>query len=538
MSYIRIHEFIEKHFFIIAFFFFLALELFCFWNSIRGDGFYPDDWIIFDRIHFIDPSFQSIIKAFVFDDRLVIRPIMPMILATLYFFFRENPFPYHLMNSVFELMSAWCIFRLVLATSSEKTIAFIAASIFILYPTHDFTHHSMVLNIVSLGITLFVFSLWQFVEAIQTKNNKQLYFSALVYFLGVFVYEGSLPLVIIYPLIHFMFSKKQNNWKNTLLTTLQQSILFFLPVLALLVYRKYLLPAFHIGWNYAMVFNPMHFFNVILQGLKVSISPYAFAVFISLAYDCLRHGLSIGQWIMLFSTFILSAAIIYCSYKSEKIVLKVIIVTSIIGLIFSYTIFGLSPEHMPDIINSINRVNAFGSIFSSLLLAVAIVWLSSKLRQARIVMALATAALLSLFLLANWEFSKPWNVSWSAQKLVRRFIKSKANEIRSGDSIVLANWPRFVRWCPALDGVWDFQALLHVTLDDPSIRGTTISERVVITNDALIEKVGSKTVGRLPFKRMFILIPAQGVWVFVDSKEKFIAAARQLNVDLTMCRLN
>lgn len=135
---------------------------------------------------------------------------------------------------------------------------------------------------------------------------------------------------------------------------------------------------------------------------------------------------------------------------------------------------------------------------------------------------LVMAPVVGSFILANWGLSKPWILSWATQKQIQQSILGNAQNLRPGDSIVLANCPRYVMWAPLFDGVWDFQNMLQFKLNRKDISGSVVSERLKVSR-AYIEDVASGySCGAYEFGHLLVFIPAPPKLIRVESAEDFV----------------
>jgi hypothetical protein len=113
------------------------------------------------------------------------------------------------------------------------------------------------------------------------------------------------------------------------------------------------------------------------------------------------------------------------------------------------------------------------------------------------------------------------------QKVIQDSLKNNATRFRSGDSIILANCPRYVMWAPLFDGVWDFQPMLQLTLKSRDIKGGVVSERLEIQGNELKDISRGVVCNTYDFNRLYIIIPPKGELVPVHNAEQFISVIEQ-----------
>jgi hypothetical protein len=205
-----------------------------------------------------------------------------------------------------------------------------------------------------------------------------------------------------------------------------------------------------------------------------------------------------------------------------------------VTLVCSYTIYGISTEHMPVIDTWLNRVNLGGSLGASLimggLLGLFLDHASAIKRTLRLnIFAVAVALMSGALILVDWQFAKPWITSWQAQRELMVVLRSHAAEIQPGDSLIIGGIIRYAsKWAPVVDGVWDFQSMARITLNDKTLRGTVLTERLTMTKEALVDSYGKIVLGTFPFKQMILYAPKRGLWVHVFSRDEFIKQSKQL----------
>ncbi len=515
----------------------VLVEVASFGIHIGQIGVYQDEWISFGKLHFIMHSLPALISAFFWDPRVIVRPLEALHFPPLYFFVWEQPFWYHAVCYLFELLGGWFLLLAVARLSGNRAVALAAAVLFLLYPNHDATHYSIVASSTSVAVAFLTLSLWLFLKGIASRNsgNCLILAAGMSYFLSVYTYELSLPLVVLYPLLSLvtLHSEKRSPADLKRLAVYQSP--FVLVAGTMIAYRLWVLPSLNLGWHYGMCFSLQHFLSVIVAGVQVTFSPYFLNFCLSMASDLVKETLPVASWIWLAVTvcFVCACALQVGTYsRSSNKSLQVIFV-GVVTLLCSYTIYGLSPEHAPVLQGWLNRVNIGGSLGSSLVVAGLLGVIRDQLRFAgKVGQSTAFAVVLSvlsgLFIMVNWQFAKPWIVSWQAQKQLVFFLRHHTSEINSGDSIIIGGITRYVRWAPVLDGVWDFQNIVRTTLNDDKINGTVLTDRLTVEKDALFDRSGSLVLGVFPFKQMILYSPYKQQWFRVSTRQGFIEGARQL----------
>ncbi len=524
----------------------LLIEVITFGINVKNVGIYQDEWITL-QLHFAPPSLTQLISICFWNPRIIVRPLEALHFGPLFYFVKENPLWYHITCYIWEFFGAWFLYLALHRFTRITTTAFIAALLYLLYPIHDVTHYEIVASSLTISMAFFTASLWLYIKGLDEQRFVLIGLSAFAYFLSIYNYELCLPLLALYPLFYLLRPRNalEVNQNKEKLNTLKTFIIFQIPstlvFISMLVYRRLLLPNLGLGYNYAMIFNLSNFFSVLWAGWIVSFSPFTLQFFLSMLAQAISQGLS--TLLLLLLTLAVCSLFFYFLKEShnekanETIFtgnLFSLIIVGILSITFSYTIYGLSPEHKPVIDAWLNRVNLGGALGASMIIAAFFSLLKSHLtiipqhfRQ------ILFAALVSIFsgalILINWQFAKPWIVSWTAQKELIAFLRNHAHEIKSGDSIIIGHIIRYTsKWTPVVDGVWDFQAIVRTTLDNDKVNGAVVTERLTMTKDSLIDKYGNILLGTFPFKQMILCDPLKKCWTRISSRQKFAEYSKKL----------
>jgi hypothetical protein len=77
-------------------------------------------------------------------------------------------------------------------------------------------------------------------------------------------------------------------------------------------------------------------------------------------------------------------------------------------------------------------------------------------------------------------------------------------------------------WAPVFDGVWDFEAMVHIITKNPRIKAGVVSERLVLSATEVKDISAGYLCASYPFKRMFLLVPNPETWYQISSAQQFI----------------
>lgn len=512
-------------------------------------GIYTDEWLTFGRQHFCNSNFMELFKGTLDDPRLIVRPVIVPFFAIQFYFFQENPLGYHLLNAFFEFAAAAFSYLAIKQISKSRTLALLSALLFMVYPSHDVTHYGISSNSVNFATALFMLSVYLFNKSLDTGKRLSYIGSYTCFMLSILTYEICLPLIPVYTLFAAYSESKKSEESPNLVKIASSAILKTLPFIVLVVgmvlFRLLILPKFMNipGQGYAMVFSPENFVKVMIQGYNASLGSYALTFCTKMAVQAYQTVLNPKLVAILVAGLVASGFALWKASK-ENIDTKVYSLAIVFGLIeifFAYTVYGLSPDYYPVLDSSISRANAMSCWGAAIVLAGAIGLLvktlpaySEMVRRGRLVY--ASLALLTLMILCNWQFAQPWITSWTFQKYIAKQVKTRAASFKDGDVILIANSPRFVEWAPVFDGVWDFQSMLRTTLNNKTIDGDVICDRLIVSKEGIKDVSAGYTCADFPFhnpnKRIFVFVPNPEQWIEVADAPTFISVIREHGLSL------
>jgi tetratricopeptide (TPR) repeat protein len=195
--------------------FIAALAFILYANSLQNDFVLDDvsaikkNWVVKQGVS----SFPIILKTSYrygyrdSDDELY-RPLPLMIFATLWQWFPENPFPFHLLNVLAYALTGLVLFNLLrkLFKDYHPLLAFAATILFIAHPLHT----EVVANIKSLDeILSFLFVLitvQHLIRYLEKRKNGNLFYAWIFFFLAFLCKEGTIVMLAGIPLMLYMFA--------------------------------------------------------------------------------------------------------------------------------------------------------------------------------------------------------------------------------------------------------------------------------------------------------------------------------------------
>jgi hypothetical protein len=531
--------------------------------TIATTGLFTDEWELFGILHFIPHNLTDLISRVLHHERFTVRPFLAMLLATLYYFLGDNPYWYHALNQVVEIVGAFFLYLAVGRLSGLKPTAFIAAVIFLLLPNHDMSHYHVTAMSAQIALSLFCAAFYLFVRGAQDGKKWPLWLACVCYFIGLPIYELGIPLFSLLGLSALWILLVQQ--KKTVQETALRTVLLCLPYVAIVlffvIFRTVVLPAIGSSTMYKSGFELAHFFAVYKEGITLSLLPPLFVHFAGKASEILQTGLSRTMIFQLIGACLVTAGALFAldgrrhglankssetdqsgetadsgeiADSGEKKILLFLLVFGLIGVLAGYAPYALAPDYMPILDTGYNRINQAASlgasVFFAALFSLTVAFISNKLQMQKALLALIMLPLVALFILADWQYSKAWLASSSVQKRIMAQVRQFAPEIKKADCLILTGAPRYVLWAPLFDSVWDFRSMLRIVLNDDTINGGVTSDRMRIIGDKVKDMYGEAVCGEYEFKNMLVLSPDQEKVFKVNSAAEFIDVIEKYGV--------
>ena len=525
---------------------FVCLSMFEFASfgiNMKSIGIYEDDWFSFAGLHFVPHSLPQLIRAFLFDPKKIVRPLECLNIPVLYYFAGEKPLWYHIASCGAELLGACFLYLSLARILPNRSLALIAAILFLLYPTHDYTHYGIVLWDLNVATWFFTMSVWLFLKGLDEKRFSLIIWSVLSFLVSLCNHEDYLPLVLLYPFLATLNIKAKARpaefWKKILSAGLP----LFLAAAGMLVYRCLLLPYWHLGFNYPTDLSLPHFVSVMAAGININLACDLMPFCLTMISEWLRAGPSISSWISLSSC---GGLLFFCLVRDRSRTTlsfhnySYIIIAGTIILLLSYSIFAVSRIHMPAIAGWLSRINVGGSLGASLIITGLLGLLSAAIGSNKPLLGKATiAAVTSVLAVAmaaiNLQAARPWIVSWQAQKQLISFCRRHACDIKPGDSLIIGGLARYVQGVVVADCPWDIENMLQTTLNCRDLKGTVVTERLTINRDALVDAWGTDIMGVFPFKHMLLYAPDKSELLRISTGKEFIDAANKFGWKIKSC---
>ena len=522
--------------------FLCLLEILTFAPFLRRVGFYLDDWLMLQTLHFGPQDLFGAFSNYFFNDpKVIIRPVEVLHFAPMYFAFGLRPLGYHLVNGVLEILCVCLLYAALKRFTESRLMAFLAVVAFVIYPIHDCTHYWILCSSVTLSAALYLASL---LASMKASIDGKPYFhglAALAFTFSIYNYEVFLPFALVTALCIFFMARRSVSFNQSL----QQAGFSFLPLfvsgVSLFAYQRYLVPHLGLGFVHKVNLDPLHLLHVLFSGIFVS-SPFNVVPFLQS-----RLALRVAEpfsAVEILSLVTIFAGLSFLTFRlmqkesfTDKLTDKPVraFELAVIGVattVFSIGIFALSSEFEPTLMTMVNRIFSgaaigWGCIFAALVFLLTRFLAGRQIAKALLAVCLSFACV--YFTVANWSLAQPWVVSQTAQTGVSYVVKQQKGKIHHPDIIMLADYPRYVMWSPVFDGVWDFQSMVRLTLDDAKIGAGVVSDRLCVGKTELKDVSMGYTCGVYPYEHLKILVPGDKALMPARSGREFIGIIEKLS---------
>lgn len=525
-------DFMKRWHLLIALALIVAFEFVCFGPIVNKVGFYLDDWITLNLIQWGPKSFFSAFHQYLLSDpRVIVRPVEAFFYVVEFFIFGLKPIGYHLVNAALEIASAFLLYVALCDLTRKPALSLVAGLILIAYPNHDVTHYWSTCSSENVSLALSMASLALTTKgAIQGKLSCHCW-SVVCFLLSIFCYETFLPLVSLNAFFAFIVFLRSDSAFKAFKRAALVSLPFAFSVIPLLLYSRVIAPMLGPAQVHAVHFDLRNIINVVMEGVRINCPPYSVQYFAEVGGRAYEYTSAKTLW----TTFGVAAVVVMAGIwgllkvSDDKNQPTILLPLGLVTVVLSYTIFGLNPEYFPTFQTLVNRINEGAAVGIGIATAgfIAVIFRGLGTKVGRLVQSLVIAVvllpMLALSFIADRGYAQPWILSWYTQKVIQDSLKANAERFHPGDSIILANCPRYVMWAPLFDGVWDFQPMLQLTLKSRDIKGGVVSERLEIENNQLKDISRGVVCNTYDFSKLFIIIPPKGEIVPIHSADEFIS---------------
>lgn len=520
----------------------ILLEALVFGPFVSKIGFYLDDWVMVSLLRGGPQDIAGAFANYFFNDpKVIIRPVEVLHFGLLYFIFGTKPLGYHLVNAFFEICVCVLLYMALKRFTGSRFLSFASTAAFILYPIRDSTHYWILCSSVSLSLGLYLGSLILSLKGLQEKKPGLYNAAALPFAIGLFNYEVFMPFACVSALCVFLMSLRTANLSSSLRQAVYCFVPLFVSALALFGYQRFIVPQLGIGFLHHLAIDPGQILHVISAGVGTSNIFSAMPFFREQISVLLLNPLT--SWNVFSLALILTGTALATFFllitEASQVKLRTMAEIAIVGvaaIVTSLAIFGLNNQYEPTLLTLVNRIFTGASLGWSFIFSASILVLASLLfhkinnklvlKSVGITLAGLMAFGAVYFTLVNWQLASSWVVSQRAQQDVIYLVKNLRGKVKASDSIILTDFPRYVMWSPIFDGTWDFQSMVRIVLNEPTMRAGVVSDRLVIGKDDIKDISVGYTCATYPIKDIKLLVPGRHELMPVSTSRQFIDYVR------------
>lgn len=511
--------------------FLCLVEILTFAPFLKQVGFYLDDWLMLQTLHFGPQDIAGAFANYFFNDpKVIIRPVEVLHFAPMYFLFGIKPLGYHVVNMALELACLILLYASMFKFSSSRLIAFLSVVAFICYPIRDSTHYWILCSSVALSLGFYLCSLLLSLHGIAKSKPLFYWLAALPFALSIYNYEVFLPFAAVSALCVFLISLRSSRLFQSLKSSAHSLLPLALTAFSLVAYQRLIVPRLGLGYLHKVTIDPLQILKVTAEGSFVSSPLNAFPFLFQQANYRLAEPFSIAAVLSLCVIFAGVLCLSFVLLQREAVVVKParigeILCVGILAIVSSIAIFGLNTEYQPTLLTLVNRMFSGAAIGWGLIFA-AVAALIGRACSARAIFSGILSVVLSCgilyFTLANWQLAHAWVVSQRVQNSLFYLVKKEKGRLQYPDSIMLTECPRYVMWSPVFDGIWDFQSMVRLALDDSRIKAGVVSERLVLGLNEMKDVSMGYTCAVYPYHRLKVFIPSKKAFIPAETGQQFL----------------
>jgi hypothetical protein len=511
--------------------FLCLVEILTFAPFLKQIGFYLDDWLMLQTLHFGPQNIASAFANYFFNDpKVIIRPVEVLHFAPMFFLFGLKPLGYHIVNGALEILCVVLLYAAVKNFSQSRLLAFVSVAAFVSYPIRDCTHYWILCSSVALSLAFYLGSLCLSMRAVTNRKPALYWLAAVPFALSIFNYEVFLPFAAVSALSVLFICLRSMPFVPAIKQTAHCVAPLALTVFTLVIYQRLIVPRLGLGYLHQVTIDPGQILKIIGSGTYVSSPLNAFPFLQQQVGYRLAEPFSIGAILSLLAIF---AGVFYFSFKLLKkeaadikpARLFELVCVGGLAIVSSIAIFGLNTEYHPTLLTLVNRMFSGAAVGWGMIFAAAALGAAHLVSKKRLAVAAISAVLsggILFFTLANWQLAQAWVVSHRVQEGLFYLVKQQKGKLRHPDTIVLTECPRYVMWSPVFDGIWDFQSMVRLALDDARIRAGVVSERLVLGRREMKDVSMGYTCAVYPYEHLKVFIPSRKAFVPAQSGQAFL----------------
>jgi hypothetical protein len=478
-------------------------------------GFYSDDWSFLAMMNGIGQhSFAKIVDVQFLNPNLAGRPLQVAYQAVLFWLFGLDPLGYHITNAVVFTITTVLFYLVLRELGVSRSIAVAVPAVFALMPSYSTDRLWFAAFGYTLTLALYFLSLYADLRAVRSNTRtlvawKFLALMALV--ASGLGYEIVLPLFALNMLI--VWKRASATWPGGLVGRLgiigagSYVVLHYLLLSVVTSYKWITAEGLGVGGSYRF-----HLARLLFGSLATDFGTYGIALpqaawwgIRSANIASLLVGAALG--LGMFAYMMCLTAERRGTPPESAFWLRLAGV-GLVVYVLGHAIFLTTYRFGSSSSGIANRTNIGGAPGAALLLVGLVGWLASHARHGRprrlafssTIAALCMSALLIMSGLASF-----WGRAWSQQQSILLDIRSGADTLPSGGTLILNGTCPYVGPAIVFESPWDLTGALRIAYADPTLRGDVSTPRLTIEPDGIRTTIYGHEGGFYPFDgRLFL----------------------------------
>jgi hypothetical protein len=407
-------------------------------------GFYHDDWALLDAF-VAAGGFWARVATMSWSAP---RPLDMLLYPALYAVGGMNPLAQHVLRMGVELACAFFFYLLLARLTRMPRFSLASAALALLVPNHDVIHFWFGIANESWAVALMFASLLCHLDWIETGRRSKLAASLSLYLASVLCYEA----LAFFPLV---LLARQGSWR---------ALLPYGPTLlaALLWQRVGVALLLHAPNTKTAGLSPLHMLKVFGAGFECVSNRVLHISWLSLRGAA--KAFSWAQWLACAAATALVAVPLAAGEADDLRSTRVATVFGLAAFVAAYAPYAFTADYMPQTFGIMSRTNAGGAWIAGMLFA-AVALAAGRARLP------ALAAVVFVFIAADWYRGLQWARSWDVQQEIMAAMKAKSGALPRGATVLLTGAPKEIEWALVFDASWDFDGALRVATGRRDLKG-------------------------------------------------------------------
>jgi hypothetical protein len=475
------------------------IGVFCAVPSLRGLGFYSDDWFFLARwSNCSDQSYWGLVKCFYQspgDDSL--RPVQILHLTVLYRLFGQNPLGYHVVMSTVFVGTLILLYITLREYEIDRMSALAVSIIYGFLPHYSTDRFWTSAAQATLCMTFCFFCFYAIARCQSAAEGRRwawIAASVLAQVASIFTYEVATPLMSLIPFLLYFGLKHRSSASTTLAPKHEKSLWIITLSTGALVLTVIIKLTFQTRrpYNVGFVLFLRNFFPIVSQSIDFNIAKYGLGLPI-IAWNSMFCRLS---WQIKVATSVLFLAVVlYLYFNTRNMELlpkraRWIFLISLGALIFAlgYSIF--APQRPQEFVNFgvDNRLTIAASLGTAFILVGLVGLICSLLRNAKVA-SLCFCGSVALIVSSGFAIiqgiSSYWTEASAQQKLVLGDIFTHMPKLPPRTVLLIDGICAYVGPGIVFETWWDASGALQLLYRDSTVSGNVITSKTEVERSHL-----------------------------------------------------